>query len=78
MKKVSAAIFYSLALAVYIAVTVWRFALGEEIGWTYFPVVVFGILPASAFFCKETRKRCVRVGKNAKKVHNTFYKDELK
>ena len=58
MKKVSAAIFYSLALAVYIAVTVWRFALGEEIGWTYFPVVVFGILPASAFLTSGLMGYC--------------------
>ena len=49
MKKVLAVIFYALALAIYIAVTVWRFVLGEEIDWLYFPVVVFGILPASAF-----------------------------
>jgi len=49
MKKVLAVIFYALALAIYIAVTVWRFALGEEIGWPYFTVVVFGILPVGAF-----------------------------
>ena len=58
MKRVLAAIFYALALAVYIAVTVWRFALGEDVGWQYFPVVVFGILPASAFLTSGLMGYC--------------------
>ena len=57
-KKVLAAIFYALALAVYIAVTVWRFALGEDIGWQYFPIVVFGILPVAAFLTSGLMGYC--------------------
>ena len=58
MKKVLAVIFYALALAVYVAVTVWRFALGEDVGWQYFPVVVFGILPVSAFLTSGLMGYC--------------------
>ena len=29
-------------------------------------------------FCEKTRKRCVEVGKNAKKVRNTVHKDKSK
>ena len=58
MKKVLAVVFYALALAVYVAVTVWRFALGEDVGWQYFPVVVFGILPISAFLTSGLMGYC--------------------
>ncbi len=58
LKKVLAVIFYVLALAVYIAVTVWRFALGEDAGWQYFPIVVFGILPLSAFLTSGLMGYC--------------------
>ena len=60
MKKVLAVIFYALVLAVYVAVTVWRFTLEGDPGWDYFPAVIFVILPVSAFltagimaFCKS-------------------------
>jgi len=57
--RVTAVIFYALALAVYIAVTIWRFSLGEESNWwKYFPTVVFVILPLSAFLTSGLMGYC--------------------
>lgn len=57
--KILAGVFYALSLAVYVAVTIWRFSLeGESDWWKYFPVVIFAILPLSAFLTSALMGYC--------------------